>query len=94
MRTTIFALLLVMSLTACNNDTNQYDSGYEAAWNGEKEPSSIWSTKKQRNGYQDGLEDADMYDEGYYDGKNKHKPKYFNNAFYMDGFKDGKKQRL
>lgn len=70
MRTTIFAVLLVMSLMACNNDTNQYDSGYEAAWNGEKDPSSIWSTKKQRNGYQDGLDDADMYDDGYYDGKN------------------------
>ncbi|MEG0287048.1 MAG: hypothetical protein RSB82_04895 [Victivallaceae bacterium] len=94
MRTSIFVVLLVMSLTACNNDTNQYDSGYEAAWDGKKEPSSIWSTKNQRNGYQDGIADAHMYDEGYYDGKNKHKPKYFNDVFYMDGFKDGKKQRL
>ena len=53
----------------------------------------VWILSQQRDGYQDGLDDADMYDEGYYDGKNKHKPKYFNDSFYMDGFKDGKKQR-
>lgn len=93
MKIEIFAILFALGLSACSNDANHYNTGYKAAWNGEEKPSSVWSTKQQIDGYQDGLDDADMYDEGYYDGKNKNKPKYFNDLFYMDGFKDGKKQR-
>ena len=69
--------------------SNKYDQGYESAWEGEEEPSS-WASRDLKEGYEDGLNDADAYDEGYYDGANEHGPKYLDDPFYMDGFKDGK----
>lgn len=72
-----------------SNSGDQYDQGYESAWEEEDEPSS-WASRDLKEGYEDGLNDADAYDEGYYDGANEHRPKYLDDPFYMDGFKDGK----
>lgn len=80
-------------LVSCNDNSSQYEKGYESAWNGEKEPSSIWTSRVKREGYQQGVEDAGMYDEGYYDGKKGSRPTYFRDAYYMEGYRDGKKQR-
>lgn len=78
-------------LTGCgNSDRQDWDSGYESAWEGDEEPSSFWNSKAKKEGYEEGRADADAYDEGYYDGKEGHKPKYLNDFFYMDGFKNGK----
>ena len=65
------------------------DKGYEAAWEEEEAPSK-WASKEEREGYAQGADDAWMYDEGYCDGVNKKRPKYSQDPFYMDGFKDGK----
>jgi hypothetical protein len=42
---------------------DQYDQGYDSAWEGEDEPSS-WASRDLKEGYEDGLSDADAYDEG------------------------------
>ena len=68
---------------------DQYDQGYESAWEGDDEPSS-WTSRELREGYEDGLNDADLYNDGYYDGANNHGPKYLDDPFYMEGFKEGK----
>lgn len=75
-----------------SNDRYDYDKGYEAAWNGEDEP-GMFSSKKYGAGYQQGLEDAAAYDDGYYDGYNKNKARCPKDPDYMDGFKDGCKNR-
>ena len=89
-----FMMILVgMLLYGCGSDDRyDYDKGYEAAWNGEDEP-GMFSSKKCGAGYQQGLEDAAAYDDGYYDGCNKKKAKYPKDPDYMDGFKDGCKSR-
>jgi len=83
-------ITLMSTFTVLNAN---YDKGYDAAWEGEDEPSSFWSTQSEQEGYEQGQEDAWLYDEGFYDGLNKKKPKHLNDSFYMDGFKDGKKDR-
>ena len=80
-----------LSFVGCER-RNDYDDGYEAAWNGEDEPSS-WSSREKKNGYQEGVEDSCLYDEGYHDGLKGKKPKYFNDTIYMEGYKDGKEDR-
>ena len=92
-----FSCFVLMSigllLCSCGNDDRyDYDKGYEAAWNGENEPGYL-SSKKYGAGYQQGIEDAAAYDDGYYDGYNKKKARYPNDPDYMDGFKDGCKSR-
>lgn len=53
-----------------------------------------WSSSKEyREGYEQGVADAEMYDLGYYDGINGYRPKYSKDPDYMDGFKNGKKIR-
>ena len=92
----VFCLLLIVigfGVSSCGNNSGyEYDNGYEAAWNEDGEP-TMFSSKDYREGYQQGLEDADVYDEGYYDGYNKKKSKYPKDHDYMDGYKDGKKDR-
>jgi len=83
-----FACLL---LSGCD-DSSQYDTGYEAAWNDEDE-SSWFSSKEYREGHEQGVADAEMYDLGYYDGVNGHRPKHSKDPDYMDGFKDGKRNK-
>ena len=87
-------ILLGVCLAGCDSDQSgsNYDNGYEAAWNEEGEP-SMFSCNGYREGYQQGLIDAAMYDEGYYDGYNKNRPKYPKDPDYMDGYKDGKNRR-
>ncbi len=70
---------------------NQYDNGYEAAWEGKNKPSSFWASDDEKEGYEQGQNDAWLYDEGYYDGANDKRPKHPNDPSYMDGFKDGKR---
>lgn len=84
-------LVCGLCLVSCNNDSSQYEKGYESAWNGEKKAASIWTSKIEQEGYQQSIEDANMYDEGYYDGKNGNSPVYFRDGFYMEGYRDGKK---
>lgn len=83
-------MLAPILLMGCDR-ASQYDRAYDAAWEGEGTPSSFWSSQEERDGYEQGLDDADMYDEGYEDGKNKRKPKYKDDVDYMDGYKDGTK---
>jgi len=86
----LFSLFL---LTSCDDNSRyDYDYGYEAAWDGEKEPSRF-SSQQYRDGYEQGMQDAAMYDDGYYDGYNKKKCAYPKDPDYMDGFKDGCKRR-
>lgn len=75
-----------------SDDRYDHDKGYEDAWNGANEP-GYFSSEKFRAGYQQGLEDAAAYDDGYYDGRNRKKAKYPKDPDYMDGFKDGYKNR-
>jgi hypothetical protein len=92
---TIKPLLLLPLIGVCfagcdSNSGYDYDNGYESAWEGEGAPTSF-SSQKYRDGYEQGLQDAAMYDEGYYDGYNKKKCAYPSDPDYMDGYKDGKK---
>lgn len=88
------AASLSIFLSSCRDSEQcNYDKGYEAAWDGENEPSSFWASKKEKEGYEQGLDDIWMYDEGYYDGIKGQKLKYLNDPFYMDGFKDGKEDK-
>jgi hypothetical protein len=81
-------------LSGCgNSDRKDWDSGYDSAWEDKEAPSSFWDTKAKREGYELGRADADAYDEGYHDGRNGHGPKYTKDAFYMDGYKQGKKDK-
>lgn len=88
-------ILIVMGIALCsceNDDKYSYDKGYRSAWNGEDEP-GLFSSKQHKTGYQQGLEDAAAYDDGYYDGYNKKKARCSKDPDYMDGFKDGCKKR-
>lgn len=87
----VLLLTSVIYLSSCNNSEDQYQNGYEAAWDGIT-PSS-WSNNKFREGYEQGLDDAYIYDEGYFDGKNGKRPRYFKDPDYMDGYKDGKRNK-
>ncbi|MBU4348083.1 hypothetical protein KJ671_01070 [Patescibacteria group bacterium] len=77
---------------SCNNDSN-YDKGYEDAWEGNEAPSSFWNSKEEKEGYEEGLEDAYTYDEGYNDGVDGLRPKYLNDLLYIEGYNDGKKDK-
>lgn len=96
-KTILMGLACVTSLCflpGCgNSDRKDWDDGYESAWEGEEAPDSFWDSKAKKEGYEYGRADADAYDEGYYDGVNGHGPKYTKDAFYMDGFKEGKKDK-
>ena len=86
-------ILIGMLLYGCGSDDRyDYDKGYAAAWDGKDKP-SLFSSKKYGTGYQQGVEDAAAYDDGYYDGYNKKKTRYPKDPDYMDGFKDGYKSR-
>lgn len=90
---TFLLLIIGLFITGCDSNSGyEYDNGYESAWNEEKAPTR-WSSKEYKEGYEQGLQDAAMYDEGYYDGYNKKKCAYPNDPDYMDGYKDGKKRR-
>lgn len=85
----VFSLLL----TGCDGNSGyDYDSGYESAWEEGSAPTRF-SSQQYRDGYEQGLQDAAMYDEGYYDGYNKKRCAYPNDPDYMDGYRDGKKRR-
>lgn len=86
-------LTIGIVLYGCDGSNSyDYNTGYEAAWNEDNQP-NIFSSKKYIDGYQQGLEDAAMYDDGFYDGYNKKKARYPKDQDYMDGFKDGNKNR-
>lgn len=85
----------VICLCSCSSENwRKYDKGYEAAWNQEPAPSSIWTSNEEKQGYADGLEDMKIYDEGYDAGYEGKRPKYPKDPLYMDGYKDGKKDKL
>lgn len=90
-------LTCVMSLcflSSCgNSDRKDWDDGYESAWEGEEAPSSFWTSKEQKEGYEAGLQDVWIYNAGYSDGYEGEKPEYFNDHLYMDAYKDGKKDK-
>lgn len=96
-QTILMGLACVTSLcflSSCgNSDRKDWDDGYESAWEGEEAPSSFWDSKARKEGYEYGKADADVYDEGYYDGYEGKKPEYFNDQLYMDAYKDGKKDK-
>lgn len=70
-----------------NEINNCYDIGYEAAWRNEP---LYFETEEVKNGYRHGIDDADAYDNGYEDAKNKKRPRDPKDCFYMDGYRDGK----
>lgn len=45
------------------------------------------------NGYEQGLQDAAMYDEGHHDGYNEKRCTYPNDPDYVDGYTNEKKRR-
>ncbi len=86
--------VILFGFCSCNSDNQgTYDKGYEAAWNGESASTSRWVSEQEKLGYEEGLDDASMYDEGYDDGHDGKRPKYAKDPFYMDGYKDGKKDK-
>ncbi len=89
----LWVLILGFVLSGCESNSGyDFDNGYEAAWNGEKAPTRF-SSQEYHNGYEQGLQDAAMYDEGFYDGYKRKEPKFPKDLDYMDGYKDGKKRR-
>jgi hypothetical protein len=89
----IFFSAGIVAFGCGNSGWQNYDKGYEAAWEGEEEPSSFWTSKEEKEGYEQGLNDVWTYDMGYGDGYDEKRPKYFNNPFYVDGYKDGKEDK-
>jgi len=83
----------LLMLFGCQDKHSDYDKGYEAAWEEDNAPSSYWTSKEEKQGYEDGLDDAWTYDEGYYDGYEGKRPRYFNDPLYMDAYKDGSKDK-
>ncbi len=75
-----------------NNKRENYDKGYETAWEQESAPSR-WANKEEKRGYEAGLDDAWTYNTGYDDGYEGRKPLYFNDSLYMDAYKDGKEDK-
>ena len=67
------------------NHSGSYDSGYENGWASEDEP-LCWTSQEEKDGYEDGADDAWYYDEGAYDRSVGKKPKYPDDPDYMDGY--------
>ena len=88
----IILILAIFTICLSSCENNDYDNGYESAWSGYKS-TSIFSSKETCMGYQQGLEDAATYDDGYYDGYNNKRPQHTNDYDYMDGYNDGKSKR-
>ena len=80
-----------LSFFGCDNE-NHYDKWYEAAWDEDSAPPS-WASKDAKAGYEEGLDDAWLYDTGYYDGYEGRRPQYFNDAYYTNGHQDGKEDK-
>lgn len=80
-------------LIGCDSDRRyDYDNGYEAAWDESEEP-SWYSSHKYKDGYEQGKIDSAYYDDGYYDGRNNKKCAFPKDPDYMDGYKDGCKDK-
>lgn len=90
-----YILALGLGIASCNDNRKwkDYDKGYEAAWEGEKAPTSLWASKEEKEGYANGLDDVWAYDVGYDDGYNGRRPQYFKDRLYMDAYTDGKKDK-
>ena len=96
----LYFFIFGLSFLAGCDKHDAYEKGYESAWQDEEEP-GFFASEEEKEGYADGLDDAWMYDEGFYDGKKKNPVKYYNkylpecykNEDYMDGYRDGKKYR-
>lgn len=84
-------IIIALSCTSCDQST-PYDNGYEAAWNGENEP-SWFSSSDYKDGFEQGAQDAYMYDLGYYDACNHKSAKYPKDPDYMDGYEYAKRSR-
>lgn len=85
---------VALLISGCEGGSrNDWDTGYEAAWEGEEAPSSFWASKEEKEGHEAGLQDVWIYDTGYYDGYEGKKPEYFNDLLYMDAYRDGKKDK-
>lgn len=93
MKRILLSLFLLSSPALFAYSGKNYDNGYEAAWEGEEKPSSFWTSKEEKEGYENGLADSSTYNSGYDDGYDEKRPEYFNDALYMDGYKDGKKDK-
>lgn len=89
----LFIAIAYLAVGHCEDKEGLFNKGYEAAWEDEERPSSLFTTQEEIDGYEEGVDDAWMYDEGYEDGYEGKKPKYFNDEFYMDGYKDGKSSK-
>lgn len=93
MKSRVFILFfLLVAICSCGKKSSDYDKGYEAAWDESDKP-NWFSSKEYREGYEQGIDDADAYDSGYYDGFNKKKCTYPKDRDYMDGYKDGSSAR-
>lgn len=88
---TLIAGLVLFALTSCES-YNDYNSGYNAGRNGKKNMLYSWSSLYNQ-GYQAGQDDADAYDNGYYDGYNGNKCRDSLDRDYREGFEDGKRTR-
>ncbi len=83
-------LLSALFFTSCD-EFSPNDQGYDDAW-GDKKP-GLFSSSSYKRGFEQGQADADMYDMGCYDGYNENPCAYPHDPFYMDGFKQGKRNR-
>jgi hypothetical protein len=82
---------------------NGYDNGYDDAWSGKSLTGFFKRHQKEYvQGYEDGSDDARMFDMGYDaymfdmgydDAVSGKRVSYPHDIDYMDGFKDGKRNR-
>ncbi len=87
----IVCFVAIIALNFLYKASQTYDDGYRAAWNGQG--IGNFANTEQMRGYQQGLDDVWMYDEGYDDGKNNKRAKDPKNEDYMEGYQDAKKYR-
>jgi len=86
-------LAIICFFTGCGTGSGEdWDKGYESAWEQESEPSR-WASESQKEGYECGQADCEAWDDGYYAGINGRRPVYLDDDLYMEGFKEGKKDK-
>ncbi len=55
---TLILLAICFCLVSCDSNS-EHDKGYEAAWEGASAPSSWWTSREERDGYEQGLSELD-----------------------------------
>lgn len=84
-------LITLAAFTSSFISACDYDDGYESAWGGDASSGHFYSEDFQR-GYEDGWDDAALYDDGFDDGRTKAKAKFPKDEFYMEGYLEGRRR--